>query len=187
MSPKALLEPILEHGIRNTNFFEGRLLSGRDLQDQQVANRRHHRHLGRAIAAYREAERYLPNEDRLAANLKQALDRRADRFPEAGRSLIDHIFFWTRAVAYPTQFRLTLAAAALAFVLACFRLFWPRLKGVMPTLLGAAVAAVLLCAGSGLTAYRYEWITRGVLVAPKTEALKSPHGDGYESPDRQNP
>ena len=46
-----------------------------------------------------------------------------------------------------------------------------------PALLIAVVAAVLLCAGSALTAYRYEWITRGVLVAPKTEALKSPHGD----------
>jgi len=134
-------------------------------------------HIGRAIAAYREADRYLPGEDRLAANLNQALNRRADQFPEAGRSLIDHIFFWTRAVAYPTQFRLTLAAAALAFVLACLRLFWPRLKGVKPALLGIGVGAILLCAGTGLTTYRYEWITRGVLTAPKTEALKAPHGD----------
>lgn len=51
MSPKALLEPILENGIKNTNFFEGRLLSGRDLQDQQIANRTRHRQLGRAIGA----------------------------------------------------------------------------------------------------------------------------------------
>lgn len=134
-------------------------------------------HIGRAIAAYREAERYLPGEDRLAANLNQALNRRADQFPEAGRPLIDHIFFWTRAVAYPTQFRLTLGASALAFLLACLRLFWPRLKGVKPALLGVTIAALLLCAGSGLTAYRYEWITRGVLTASKTQALKAPHGD----------
>ena len=51
MSPKSLLEPILENGIKNTNFFEGRLLSGRDLREQQAANQTHYRHLGRAIGA----------------------------------------------------------------------------------------------------------------------------------------
>lgn len=51
MSAKALLEPILENGIKNTNFFEGRLLTGRDLQDQQIANRTRHQQLGRAIGA----------------------------------------------------------------------------------------------------------------------------------------
>ncbi len=51
MSPKALLEPILENGIKNTNFFEGRLLSGRDLQDQQIADRTRHRQIGRAVGA----------------------------------------------------------------------------------------------------------------------------------------
>lgn len=44
-----LLEPILSGGIRNTNFFNGRLLTATDLSDMQAANRRQHEQLGRAI------------------------------------------------------------------------------------------------------------------------------------------
>lgn len=51
MSPKSLLEPILENGIKTTHFFEGRLLSGKDLQDQQAADRTRRRQLGRAVGA----------------------------------------------------------------------------------------------------------------------------------------
>ena len=43
-----LLKPVLS-GIKNTNFFEGRLLTGRDLREQQSANRGHQMQLGRAI------------------------------------------------------------------------------------------------------------------------------------------
>lgn len=39
--------PILNN-IRNTNFFNGRLLTATDLSDQQTANRRQHEQLGRA-------------------------------------------------------------------------------------------------------------------------------------------
>lgn len=49
MSVKNLLDPIIEQGIKNTNFFEGRLLAGQDMRDQQEANREHDRYLGRAI------------------------------------------------------------------------------------------------------------------------------------------
>ncbi|MCR6650130.1 MAG: hypothetical protein NVV73_00915 [Cellvibrionaceae bacterium] len=49
MSFKNLLEPVIESGIKNVNFFEGRLLSGKDLTDQEAANRIHRRHLGRTL------------------------------------------------------------------------------------------------------------------------------------------
>ena len=51
MSPRDLLEPILDGGIRNIHFFEGRLLTGRDLREQLEANRTYDRHLGCAIGA----------------------------------------------------------------------------------------------------------------------------------------
>jgi hypothetical protein len=44
-----LLEVVLEGGIRNTNFFNGRLLSAEDLKAEQAANRRQHQHLGRVM------------------------------------------------------------------------------------------------------------------------------------------
>ncbi|MFT5085136.1 MAG: hypothetical protein ACI9Y1_003194, partial [Lentisphaeria bacterium] len=46
MSFKSLLEPVIENGIKNTNYFEGRLLSGRDLSEQEAANKRHRQQLG---------------------------------------------------------------------------------------------------------------------------------------------
>jgi hypothetical protein len=49
MSFKTLLEPITEKGIRNTNFFEGRLLSGKDLSEQETANKQHRQQLGKIL------------------------------------------------------------------------------------------------------------------------------------------
>jgi hypothetical protein len=46
-----LLTPILDGGIRNTHFFNGRLLTAQDLQEMQEANRLQHRQLGQAIGA----------------------------------------------------------------------------------------------------------------------------------------
>lgn len=46
-----LLTKILDGGVRNVNFFEGRLLTAKDLRDQQEADQRRHWQLGRAIGA----------------------------------------------------------------------------------------------------------------------------------------
>jgi len=40
-----------ESGIKNPNFFNGRVLTATDLQDEQAANRRQHQQLGRAAGA----------------------------------------------------------------------------------------------------------------------------------------
>lgn len=49
MSFKNLTDPITNSGIKNTNFFEGRLLSGKDLREQQDANKLHRQQLGRTL------------------------------------------------------------------------------------------------------------------------------------------
>jgi hypothetical protein len=46
-----LLQPFLEGGIRNTNFFNGRLLSAEDLRQEQQANRERDTQLARAVGA----------------------------------------------------------------------------------------------------------------------------------------
>ncbi|HVF43552.1 MAG TPA: hypothetical protein VM936_11100 [Pyrinomonadaceae bacterium] len=46
-----LLEPLLEGGIANTNFFNGRLLSAEDLRAEQKAGRQQRSQLGRAVGA----------------------------------------------------------------------------------------------------------------------------------------
>jgi hypothetical protein len=46
-----LCEPVLDGAIRNTNFFNGRILTAEDLSDQQLAERRHRQHLGQTIGS----------------------------------------------------------------------------------------------------------------------------------------
>lgn len=48
---KGLLEPILELGLEDVHFFNGRLLTALDLQKMQQANRQQHHQLGLAIGA----------------------------------------------------------------------------------------------------------------------------------------
>ena len=49
MSTAELLKPILESGIRSVKFFNGRLLSGEDMSQEQSANREARRLIGRAV------------------------------------------------------------------------------------------------------------------------------------------
>lgn len=51
MSAVDLLAPVLDDGIRLTNFFNGRLLSAEDLRAEQAANRAQHAQLGRGLGA----------------------------------------------------------------------------------------------------------------------------------------
>lgn len=51
MAIAQLLEPILGSESRHINFFEGRLLTARDLREEQAANHLHDAQLGRAIGA----------------------------------------------------------------------------------------------------------------------------------------
>jgi hypothetical protein len=48
VEPISLFTPILDHGIRSVNFFNGRLLTGRDLGREQDARRQADARLGRA-------------------------------------------------------------------------------------------------------------------------------------------
>src|SRR5437667_2548459 len=46
---KELLDPVLDAGVRTTNYFNGRLLTAQDLQADQEAGRLQRRLLGQAI------------------------------------------------------------------------------------------------------------------------------------------
>jgi hypothetical protein len=51
MDAAQLLEPVLTSGIRDTNFFNGRILTADDLRTMQLASRQHDAQLGRAVGA----------------------------------------------------------------------------------------------------------------------------------------
>jgi hypothetical protein len=46
-----LQQAYLDQGVEHVNFFNGRILTGEDLQDEQIANHREHRQLGTALGA----------------------------------------------------------------------------------------------------------------------------------------
>src|SRR5262249_60390177 len=49
MDVAQLLEPVLSGGIKDTHFFNGRILTADDLRTMQTAARQHDAQLGRAI------------------------------------------------------------------------------------------------------------------------------------------
>src|SRR6266498_1915968 len=68
MAAKTLSEPIFDSDVRRVSFFNGRLLSGEDLTQEQLANEESGRRLGRAIGegvAYGLEVRPTPGADRV--------------------------------------------------------------------------------------------------------------------------
>jgi hypothetical protein len=51
MSARSLFDPVIDSGIRNPHFFEGRLLTAEALREDQKAHRERQRLLGRALGA----------------------------------------------------------------------------------------------------------------------------------------
>jgi hypothetical protein len=49
--PVQLEQAILDDGVQFVHFFEGRILSGQDLRDEQQADRNQRRRLGRAVGS----------------------------------------------------------------------------------------------------------------------------------------
>jgi len=132
---------------------------------------------GRAIAAYRRAQRYMPLDPRLKANLQSALGRNAGE--AARRPLIRWLLFWQDRISYPAKFHLAAIAALITFAAACTGLFrrHRRLFGRL-TLSGIAVTLVLGFS-AGYDAYRFQPDRYGVVVDPDVTARKGPD-EGFQ-------
>ncbi len=124
---------------------------------------------GRAIAAYRQAQRYRPRDPYLEANLQAALGSQPTR-PAA--SLIDYVVFWKAWLSYPEKFQATGALAGLTFIFGIARLFSQRRS--LFSRLGAASFALTLVLGfsAGYDWYRFESIEHGVIIRNDVIARK---------------
>ena len=104
--------------------------------------------IGRAIAAYRRAERYLTGDANLERNLGQALAKREQVLPEAaGTNWVDRMFFLGSLWSPRTLLVATAGLAGLAFALALLQLMRNRSSGR-----AFVVALVLLVLYLGATA-----------------------------------
>jgi tetratricopeptide (TPR) repeat protein len=131
---------------------------------------------GRAIACYRQAQRYRPRDPYLDHNLRYALGANA---AEPKRAVFDYLLFWQNWLSYGGKFRLLGSAALVAFASAIAAVFLPHRRRWLP-LLGVGVAFTLIC---GLSAaydwYRFDVLQHGVLTADGVIARKG-NAESYE-------
>jgi tetratricopeptide (TPR) repeat protein len=98
----AIYETLLDEGVESGAIYYNLGNS------YQRAGRR-----GEAIAAYRQALRYRPNDPYLKANLANAVNEREIE----SRTLVDHLLFWQRWLSWPGKWRALAVSAFVAFLL----------------------------------------------------------------------
>jgi hypothetical protein len=159
----AMDQEILDRGL-----LSGAVLYNRGNAFMQAGQR------GRAIAAYRQARRYLGPDPFLEANLAYALGNP----PPARRPLVEHLLFWQDWVSYPAKFQLAACGVGVTFLLATALLLVRRRWLARLMLLGAAVS-LLLILSAAYDWYRYEWKIHGVIVQKQTIVRKG-NAESYE-------
>jgi len=164
----ALFQSLIDSGVRNGKLYYN--LGNAYLRLGQI---------GRAILAYRRAQRFIPGDERLAENLRFARSLCKTRIRQRQESdLLRSLFFWH----YTTRTRWRAVAA-----LACYGLGWMlllvRLRWPVPALrYGAGVALVVfLVLGSSVLVdeYRRAAVREGVIVRDGVVARKG-DGESYE-------
>lgn len=126
--------------------------------------------LGRAIASYRQAMPYRPNDPLLLANYRAALEK-GSHTPQA-KPVLDGILFWQDWISYPSKFILVMGATIVTFLVALAVLLGTSNR----ILLGISVAMVVVTSIMTVSAvydwYRFEIVKHGVLVVPSVTARK---------------
>lgn len=130
---------------------------------------------GRAIACYRQAQRYRPRDPYLEHNLRLAL---GSEYVAPKPALIDYFLFWQDWISYRGKFEWLALGGVLAFGLGAAAVFYRR--RALRTL---AVAALALTVVAGVSAgydwYRFQGRQNGTLTADGVIARKG-NADSYE-------
>jgi tetratricopeptide (TPR) repeat protein len=129
---------------------------------------------GRAVAAYRQAQRYSPRIPFLDANLATALgDSQA-----AKRPILETILFWQNWLSYAEKFYLAAAVAGVVFVLSIVLLFissrWLRRARWI-----SLAFLVVFAFSAGYDWYRFDAVQHGVIIRSEAIARKG-NAESYE-------
>lgn len=135
--------------------------------------------VGRAILHYRRAQRLIPGDESLAANLVEARRRCLTNIPRTRRSaFLRSVFFWHYQTSLGVRVKTALLAYAGVWVCLILRCVYRR----RPLNVAAAVLA-LLAVGVGVSVAATHWIDRsapeGVITAMDVVVLTGP-GSGYQ-------
>lgn len=137
--------------------------------------------IGRAIACYREAERYLAGDPFLAANLAEA--RRLANVAAPEPSLTDRLLFWRAWLSYPDAARLAFYSAIVAFALGALARCGVKRLAMVST--AAAPLAALALVVFALEFRRHELTRHGVVVVAEVVARKGDaesYGPAFTAP-----
>lgn len=159
---------LVDAGVRNGRLFYN--LGNASLQ----AGR-----LGRAIVNYRRAEKLLPGDGRVEANLRVARELRRNQIAAGGeQALLRALFFWHYGWTPRTRFALGLAAYVLFWLMLAARLWAPRFRWRFALL---PVLAVWLALGASLAVEAWGGDSRreGVIVVDDVVARKG-NGEGFD-------
>jgi len=169
-SPEDFLKAAAMHqAILDRGYVSGAVLYNQGNAFMQAGQR------GRAIAAYRQAERYLGRDPFLEANLGYALGNPS---ATSRRPLIEYLLFWQDWVSYPDKFFLAALGIAVTLVLAAAALFVKRRLLARLTLVGLAIS-LLLIFSAAYDWYRYKARLHGVIVQNQTVVRKG-DAESYE-------
>jgi tetratricopeptide (TPR) repeat protein len=161
----AMYQEILDRGVRS-----GAVLFNQGNAWMNAGNP------GRAVAAYRQAQRYRPTDPFLDANLRYALGEEAAA--AARRPLIEHILFWQNWLSYPAKFYLAAVGATVTLTFGVLALFaWPVLFRRLA--LATLVLSGLLVFSAAYDWYRFDHVRHGVVVADQVIARKG-NADTYQ-------
>lgn len=134
---------------------------------------------GRAIAVYRQAQRYWPRDGRVQHNLRLALaacdPTAGDELP--GEMISSPFWMWQNRVSYREKFLLLAIVGGVAFTIAVVRLFRPgRGRALFAVALGVML---LLGASAAFDFVRFQWMQHGVVISDGTIARHG-NSEAYE-------
>jgi len=134
---------------------------------------------GRAIAAYRRAEAFIPTDARLQSNLDYARSLCRYDIPETGeRAVARTIFFWHYETPLRWRFLAGLSAWALFWLCLIGRTFWRGVRWRYPA--GVCLAIWLTLGVSVGAEIRHDATHRAGVVVANDVVVRKGNGLGYE-------
>jgi hypothetical protein len=130
---------------------------------------------GRAVACYRQAQRYLPRDPYLDANLRLA----RGGAPAGTRPLVQYLLFWQDWISYPAKFHGTGLAALVSLLCGVAALLGPRAAWWRRLAWFGWSVTLLLAVSAAYDWYRHTQVTHAVVIQAEVVARKG-DADSYE-------
>ncbi len=115
----------------------------------------------RALAAYRQALPYMPNNAYLLSDMK-TMGAKQESAP-----LIENLLFWQNWVSYPAKQTIALVLAAITFLIALIPWIKRKKEWTIAALIGALLTGIAI-ASFAYDYYRFDLVRRGVVLESAT-------------------